>query len=64
MLRNLLASHATASLWLLLVLVSLYVSGKPLAGIALEFYLLIFTVLLSGFTARATLDKWLGTGEK
>jgi uncharacterized membrane protein YcfT len=64
MLRDLLAGHVTASLWLLLVLVSSYVTGKPFAGIALEFYLLIFTVLLSGFTTRAALDKVLGTEEK
>jgi hypothetical protein len=64
MLRDLLACHTTASLWLLLVLVSSYVTGKPLAGIALELYLLIFTVLLGGFMARAALDKVLGTEEK
>ena len=64
MLRNLLACHVTASLWLLLVIASAYVTGKPFAGIALEFYLLAFTTILSGLMVRAGVNKLLGTEEK
>lgn len=64
MLRNLLACHITASLWLMLVLVSAYITGKSVEGIALEFYLLIFTTTLSGFMTRSSLNKVLGAEEK
>jgi hypothetical protein len=64
MLRDFLACHASASLWLLLVLVSAYVTGKPFVGIALEFYLLVFTTVLSGLMVRAGVDKLFGTEEK
>lgn len=64
MLRDFLASHITSSLWLLLVLLSSYATGKPVSGIALEFYLLTFTTILSGLMVRAGLNKALGAEEK
>jgi len=64
MLRNFLACHITASFWLLLVLVSAYITGKSVEGVALEFYFLVFTTALGGLMTRSGLDKLLGAEEK
>lgn len=64
MLRDFLVCHITASLWLMLVLLSAYVAGKPVTDVALEFYILIFAVYTSGGLVRAGLNKALGAEEE
>lgn len=64
MLRDFLSSHITASFWLLLVLISAYITGKLVADVALEFYLLTVTISLSSLMCRSGINMVLGAEEE